>query len=266
MKKLFLFAFSAVLGFSACQKKVEGCLDAEAQNFQVDADRSCDSCCVYPKLQLDVAPASPFDSLRKDARGVPFRLRALTFYLSGIELLRADGSVFRVQDSVRMRVFPDSSSQFLRRDFALVKHSQFNFQVGSVVAKGEFSGLRFLVGLDDAQNRAIPKLAATGSALALQTEKMWATPDSGYFFFKLVLKKDTAAAAAESAILFEKTAGRAAVVLYFSAPKTFKKVKTAAVTIIYDLNWLLEGLDFSKPDVELSAAIRAKLPDIFEAR
>lgn len=90
--------------FQGCYQAVQGCLDAQATNYSVDADEPCpDDCCTYPSIKLkiqhcyEVAPDSFIslnygDSIYYDALGEPFRISGIQYYMSAFKLVKTDGS------------------------------------------------------------------------------------------------------------------------------------------------------------------------------
>ena len=50
--KCLTIGFFLTFLLSGCYEDRKGCLDLRATNFDIDADRECDGCCVYPQLRL----------------------------------------------------------------------------------------------------------------------------------------------------------------------------------------------------------------------
>lgn len=99
-----------------------------------------------------------------DGRKVSFDLAQL--YLSGFELLKADGSAVRLADS-----------------YALVTEDEATFRLGKAPT-GDYTGIRFQIGVDSAANHSDPSLRAADHPLALRAPSMHWSWNTGYIFIK----------------------------------------------------------------------------------
>jgi hypothetical protein len=187
-----------LFGLTACFEPREGCLDIEAVNFDVAADKECCCCCTYPRLRLRYRPL--FDSLvwKPDtayeyAPGRWFRLRQVVFYLSAFEFVQ-DGRTYTVLDTLSLAVQTPGGDTVLERftnDFLLIRRTVADYPVGEFRQAGNFSSVRFQVGLPPAAQHVIPNRAPENHPLRPQPENLWLGPGRGFAALQLILTRDT---------------------------------------------------------------------------
>jgi len=194
----------ALLALS-CTQPVEGCLDIEASNYQVDADNPCGDCCVYPELRLvfrhkqQVSPDTTlnfsYDSLFTDGAGNLFRIRDIRYYLQGAALLRSDGTPAGVSDTVRLFFRDpdgDTVSQVVEDNFFLMEANNFSpFSMGTFRESGTFSAFRLLIGLESNDPKLLPEFSPENHPLA---DTSLFEPDRGFVLCHLEILPDTTAA------------------------------------------------------------------------
>jgi len=146
----------------ACFEPVEGCLDINAVNYQVEADEQCPDCCQYPQIKLDilhkvVLPDTSFnlqyDVEYRDGAGNPFRISRLEFYLTDVQLLRPNGDSVGVVDTLLLPVAdPDGVVELVevKDNFALIDPEFFGQQsMGRIQAEGTLAAMRFTLGVKE---------------------------------------------------------------------------------------------------------------------
>ena len=196
--KVIVFFLFIALSFTGCFDPEEGCLDANARNYAIDADRACtDNCCEYPELQIDfqhkvfVGGASQNinfgDSVYVDGGGNPFSLVNLQYYLSNIHLVRSDGSTVGILDSVS---FETASNEPLtvEDNIILVNPEDFGSQIiGSFNGSSDYVGIRFNIGLTESFNQADTLDFTSDHPLAPQENNMYLGAEEGYIFNRIEL-------------------------------------------------------------------------------
>lgn len=205
VSKSSLLSSLLLLLLSACYEPVEGCLDITATNFQVDADEPCpDNCCTYPSIKLaidhcyEIATDSFVtlnygDSIYIDGVGNPFRINGIQFYLSEFQIVSTTGAPFGVQDSLEVEqidpINGDTTLVTLEDNFLLLNPvvKNVNITLGENRTVGNFSGIRFKLGLDMPANYTNPSSLNDNHPLALQNDNMYASPEEGYIFYKVGL-------------------------------------------------------------------------------
>ena len=197
--------------FQGCYQAVPGCLDAQATNYAVDADEPCpDACCTYPSIKLkiqhcyEVAPDSFIslnygDSIYFDALGEPFRISGIQYYMSAFKLVKTDGSLIGVSDSLTVnQIDPlsgDTSALTLEDNFLLLNPvlKEVNITLGNFREVATFSGIQFQLGLNGPANYTNPASVDDNHPLSIQADNMYISPEEGYIFHKVGLFADTLA-------------------------------------------------------------------------
>ncbi len=259
--------------FSNCQK-TKGCLDPEATNFAVEVDKSCDSCCRYPLLQVNIgaiwgdeATAFSYSKTWTDALGQPFRIDTVAFYLSDFQLVNSStGTATGVMDSVRLVIFPDTTGRWTRRDVAIVRPTVTTYNIGSMLVKGEYDRLRFKVGLLPPATSAIPTRAPSGYPLRPQPEVMWDSTSQQFFFLKMKLRSDTASATAATVLTWPAKEPPVEVVLDFPGKKSWKRGISPVALMVVDYAKWFEGVDVKASDADILTKIRGNMGGSFRLK
>lgn len=196
------------LSLQGCYEPVEGCLDVQASNFDVDADEPCADCCEYPDLRLDfqhkyvkgerVENLIFDDSVYYDVNGLPFRLNSIRFFLSELHLVRADGMEVGIEDRLELGVWTESLDTMrvtVEDNYTIVDPAVFGVkEIGKIITSGRFDRLRFNIGLDETANRAvINAFPEEQQDHPLAEEEMYWDFDRGYIFNRIELVRDTVA-------------------------------------------------------------------------
>jgi len=190
------------LVFTSCFQPEEGCLDIEATNFALSADRDCvendatSACpCKYPSLNLVIEHMyndQPYlsDSVYQNNLGQAFRIRDIQFYMSDIRIIRSDSTVVTVLDTITLTVSKEGQlEKFVATDDFKLVHTQKLIELGSINTSGTFQQLAFTVGIKDPENTANPEDILRNSH-SLLVDSMYTTTE-GYIFNRFVLNMDT---------------------------------------------------------------------------
>lgn len=200
---LSFFLFS----LPGCYEPIEGCLDAAAANFDIDADEPCADCCIFPTLKLNfehkyvkgdrVDNLVFSDSVYHDVNGHPFGLNSIRFYLSDLRLVRSNGTEVGVEDQLNLGIWTsnlDTMQVNIEDNFTLADPDVFGTkELGRIRTSGQFDRLRFKIGLSDVPNSAVVN-AFPDELLdhPLAREDMYWDFDRGYIFSRIELTRDTA--------------------------------------------------------------------------
>jgi hypothetical protein len=183
-----------------CYEPREGCLDVNATNYNVEADRPCpDDCCVYPQLRLNflhrmVYPDTSVnlvyrDSVYFDGAGNAFRINLIRYYISALHLVRPNGEEVGVTEMLEVktpRERGDTLVEMVENNFAVINPGDFRpIVLGTTRTQGEFSKIKFTLGIEGAPNRSLPQAFPPNHPLARQD--MYFDRDSGYVFNRLEL-------------------------------------------------------------------------------
>jgi uncharacterized protein (DUF3820 family) len=199
---------SLLLLLGACYQPTEDCLDPEAVNYSVVADRNDPAKCLYPELRLafrhrytqgdTILPLGLRDSVYYDQLGQPFRINQLRYYLSNIRLVFEDGSESEMERFIEVEL-PQASGGFALRpvedNFALVSpRTTRNYVPGRLRRSGRVSELRFALGIEGLVNLANPESFPDNHPLRLVDSTLHFNLDSGYVFQYMEIFRDTIAA------------------------------------------------------------------------
>ncbi|AXQ31294.1 hypothetical protein D0B54_22565 [Solimonas sp. K1W22B-7] len=153
MSRAGLLLLAALLGLCGCGRE-------PALSLEVDISH-----------EVGGQPLRLLEDSYRTAGGEEFSVRRLRYYLSQPRLRRKDGSWF-------VPVYaPESAEGYFLVDEA--RPASKRLRIGGVAA-GEYSGIEFLLGVDDARNTAGVQTGALDPALGM----FW-TWKSGYIFFQL---------------------------------------------------------------------------------
>ncbi len=177
-----------LVSLASCDR-VEGCLDSRASNFDVSADKDC--CCTYPIFNLRIYPTLNADTyspvlFKEDAIGTVYQVNDYRMYFSGIRLVRDDSVEFEIIDGLNVSLLDAEAveiSEELKDDYLCITPSVLTYEVGAIIAAGNFDKIRFYIGLDSVANSLSPSSFDEDHALADKTPSMYQNDSLGYTFF-----------------------------------------------------------------------------------
>lgn len=196
-----VFGIFVMLFVESCYENQEGCLDLRATNFDIDADRECDGCCVFPQLKLvfehKLLPDSNANltyntAIYKDGAGNDFRVKDIQFYVSNARLIREDGAVVTPDDSLLVSIQPPggvATEQNVADNVGIINRNNFSpAEMGRFIATGKFAKVAFSIGLSEVLNQVIPtSLPDSLDDHPLQNTIMYVNADTGFIFNKIQL-------------------------------------------------------------------------------
>ena len=199
----------ALLAFlPACYEPVTGCLDVEAVNYNLEADKNDSEECVYPKVRLSLQHRYSkndtlyrfglVDSVYLDAQGNPFRLNNVRFYISNFHVIYDNGQEKEVDETLDILIpQPDGSKleRTIEDNFSLASpRVAQNYTIGTLKESGTLQEIRFALGVEGLANLADPASFPETHPLSLRDSSLYFSQDSGYVFEYIELFRDTAAA------------------------------------------------------------------------
>jgi len=159
MYKLLLFLLLS-LAFYACSERVEGCMHPRAENFNPEADE--DLGCVYYQLVTEMQHTTHINDTftygywLNDVDGTPFYIDKMPILLSEAHLVRANSSE-EVIAYETLLISPNDGSLFATEDnYGLIEVGTYTTDVGAWVERGDFSQLRFKIGVPPAIDNSDP--------------------------------------------------------------------------------------------------------------
>ncbi|MEM6698038.1 MAG: MbnP family protein [Bacteroidota bacterium] len=205
VKWCFIALVFMVLFFQSCYENIEGCLDVNATNFNVMADRECEDCCEYPLLRLaiqhvysdpniDTFYRFNLDSIYTLDSVDYFALTDLKYYLSDIKLIRQNGDTIGVIDRLDFTLISGNNitTQETEDNFALINRSNITPRtLGTIQENGTFVGIQFKLGLSSFDQKVAPEFFESNHPLALGDSSMYDLEEESYIVTRFDLARDT---------------------------------------------------------------------------
>lgn len=195
--------FSFLLLLASCATREEGCTDALANNFDISADKPCQSCCEYPGVRIRLthkygSTAMVYNQpIFKDGAGNSFGFGDLRFYLSNIQVLSVGNRVIDVQEPLDVYVEKaagDTLKTTVPNSYGLARGvSQADIYVQSYRDTATVNRIRFTVGVSGEMNQANPlRLPSNHPLRSSAYDGMYLGAQNGYVFARtLYYAKDT---------------------------------------------------------------------------
>lgn len=129
----FLILIVGVLLQTGCVTRERGCLDIAASNFDLDADRACDDCCVYPIATLTLTQHYEgrnfnINDTLFDIHGMPYRIRDIKYILSDWSWTDEQNNSYTVDST---NFICATGDVYAPSDIVLVDTRQFIYNIGS---------------------------------------------------------------------------------------------------------------------------------------
>jgi hypothetical protein len=194
--------------WSGCYEPQDGCLDLEAVNYNFAADNNAPEDCEYPEVRVQFShvystPDTVYnfrlrDSIYLDEAGNPFTVNAFSFFISGFELQRTDGTFLNVEEELDIFLF-DNNGNIVQRsvpdNFGFVTADNSSaIGLGTLRESADLQSLRFFVGVNGQANVAIADSIPLSHPLGLTDSLLYFNRDSGYVYQFIELFRDTTAA------------------------------------------------------------------------
>ncbi len=240
---------------SGCFEPKEGCLEPDALNLEISADRACCCCCAYPHLQLTYEPR--FDSAvwvpntaYEYAPGRWFRIKEAVFYLSDFQFFN-NGQAFAVSDTAQLPVLTpsaDTAYRVFRDDFVFLRRTILNYDIGEFRFLGTLQDVHFRVGLPDEVQRVLSPSVSAAHPLGPKSESLWQGVDTGFAALKLVIARDTLPAAPSDTLLFTPP-DFSSKVLVSAGPFTRERGRSLSLKLRVDFYQLFRDVDLLNHDI-----------------
>src|SRR5210317_417378 len=235
-----------IVSIVSCYEEIEGCLDPNATNFEVDADQACPDCCDYPMFYLSILPKLNADTsanlnyddflLLNASDSVFFQIKKIAYYLSQFELELNDGTVYPLGDSITFKsLYQNDSIELSQLDNMLwVDRLVSNKEIGQLNTNGTLSKLQFKMGLADTLNTVIPQLLDDNHALAFKDDSLNYQVGSGYNDLVTQFIRDTLPSLATEMLVIDT------LINFEIDLESFEVVKGKDLTVtlrVYYLDW-----------------------------
>ncbi len=182
-----LISISAI----GCNTRIQGCLDVNAENFNLNAEQSCDGCCSYPSLALSMTQKwgdrnfANTDTLY-DMNAQPYKINSLVYFLSDWTWEDDQGTVFHV-DSVTVTCV--NGDLTYSPDNVAVDIEQFNYTLGTIRQSPVIDSLRFTAGLT--QDFSCLDSESPGTPLVLSEQSpLWNAQSGSLETMRLIVQRN----------------------------------------------------------------------------
>jgi len=166
MRIFFYFLILALLSFSACTTKVEGCMHPRAENFSPEADQDKNDVCEYYQLELQMqhfpstlSPGSfKFGHWLYDADNEPFYLTTMKILAGELHLVKAsNGDEIKSPESAPF-YNSNSTPTYAEDNFFISTLESYAANIADWTALGDFDRIRFHLGIPEAIRKTSPAL------------------------------------------------------------------------------------------------------------
>jgi len=143
----------ALMLLSSCGNVKEGCMDANASNFDVSADKDC--CCTYPRMGLQFEYYNGDKLLSQapliDVDGDTITLSKLTFYVSGLHWKDAEDKEIRSDKRLWLFLSPNNFNDSTRSidDYYLIEAHNARIQDFTFTRPFSLKSLALTIGVAD---------------------------------------------------------------------------------------------------------------------
>lgn len=199
MKFIFYGILLLTFSFSACEKKVEGCMHPRAENFNPEADENMD--CKYYELTLAMqhfANTIPNDTLSfgkilYDANNEPFFLTKMDLLGGEMHLIKA-GTNDELKSPESVPFYnTNGTAIYVEDNFFISKLEQYSYNIAGWTELGDFDRLRFHIGIPDVIRQTDPsKVEETNHPLSTSAVSyMFDSTSMSYITCKMVIEQAT---------------------------------------------------------------------------
>jgi hypothetical protein len=194
-----------LLSNTGCNTRIQGCLDVNADNFNLNAEQSCNDCCTYPSVALSLTQKwgernyANTDTLY-DINGHAYRINSLEYFLSEWSWVDDKGIRYHV-DSVNVSC--DDGDLTYSPDNLLIDAEQFNYTMGEIRQAPSIDSLRFVFGLN--QDFSCLDAAYTGTPPELTDQSpLWNSQSGSLESMRLIIQQDIAVESYDTIFISDK--------------------------------------------------------------
>lgn len=188
-----LFGLIIMMGilYASCNTRIEGCLESNAENFDLNAELACDGCCTYPSMGLTLTQRwgdenfSNADTLA-DMHGQPYKIEDLRYFLTTWSWTNDAGERFTVDsvenecNNIAFRYTPDN---------VIIDTRKFAYTFGTIREHPVTDAVYFSLGLtrdfsclDDEDPTVPPELT--------ENSPLWNPATSSLETMRLIIRRD----------------------------------------------------------------------------
>lgn len=176
---------------SGCIIREEGCLDPNAVNYNLSADRACKGCCNFPNLLISWTPKWNGENFSTqdtfyDADGMPYKIPDIRILAQGWTWYDENQSEFKVEN--RNWACGDDSIR-VNPDFLEIIPGIFTYRTGTIKQFPQIESVRFTLG-SETDFSCLDTLDSTTPRLLTPYGNFWNPQDESLASIRLVIDPD----------------------------------------------------------------------------
>lgn len=147
---VFLFTVSILVWTGwGCNTRIQGCLELDATNFDLTAEKACDDCCTYPSISITLSQKWDENNFAAgdtfyDINLQPYEIIDLQYFLSSFAWESSANEIFTVDSSIA-----DCPGEMFNytNDIQVIRPSAFVYTLGTSRKASDIDSLGFHFGL-----------------------------------------------------------------------------------------------------------------------
>lgn len=192
-KFCFLLVLFTVFNLCGCNIKQDGCLDIAAENFDLDADKSCDGCCRYPSVSVSLSQKWNDDNFNKDTtvtypdvHGEQYKIIDLRYLLSSFTWIDADGQMYTIDST---DIACGNESVRYTHDLVIVEPRKFVYVLDTIRLSPEVRTLNLKFGWKE-ELQCVDETSENIPAEFSDASPLWDTLSDSRAAIRLILQPD----------------------------------------------------------------------------
>lgn len=247
MRRLIPVISLALIFMLACEETEEGCLDLLAENFSFEAVNACDSCCLYPTLNLrlelmsDTLDYSFSDTLVLDSDD-SLTINTLQLVFSDFSFISA-GQSYKIEDSLH------NEDLSIKDDFVFFEAMQTR-TLGNTRFEDELGFIDFRAGFDENRVRPFfpPSSIDQDSRLDLALDSLYLSSEDELLAGKCIIKWIQSGSIDTIQLSNNQINGG----ISFESDRFVAAGQDWQLKIILDVDLLLEGINSTFSSVQIA--------------
>ena len=182
-----------ILASTACNTRIEGCLDVNAENFDLNGERDCKDCCTYPSMQLSLTQKWNDDNFSNadtlfDIGSNPYLITDLRYFMTTWSWRDDEGNTFTV-DTVEGDC--NGTPYRFTPDILVIDTRQFLYTLGTIRVAPHILSVNATMGLTQDYSCLDKTDPITPPAVTDQSP-LWNSKASKLETIRLIVKLDPA--------------------------------------------------------------------------
>jgi hypothetical protein len=182
-----------IMLMSACNTRIEGCLDVNAENFDLNGERPCKDCCTYPSMQLSLTQKWNDDNFANtdtliDSQSHAYKITDLKYFMTTWSWKDVEGNQFTV-DTVEA----DCNGTPFRYtpDILVIDTRQFLYTLGTIRVAPHITSISATLGLT-VDYSCLEEGDVNTPASVTDQSPLWNSQSGKLETIRLILQKDIA--------------------------------------------------------------------------